>query len=60
MSQVFEENVKIRTLNKTDELKCKCGSVRYTVKVHRDDEGEHRWIAVHCKACGNFLFYNGA
>jgi hypothetical protein len=57
---IFEKNVKMRTLEKTDDLKCECGSVRYTVKVYTNDVGERRWVAVHCKACGAFLFYNGA
>ena len=57
---VFESNVKMQTLNKTDELKYKCGSVRVGVNVFRADGEDRTWCRVVCKACGNLLFYNGA
>lgn len=55
---VYTDNVK--PFNARDELRCKCGSIRYDVKVMPDDDEERCWIEVSCRACGKALFYNGA
>ena len=44
----------------TRELKCKCGSTRVLVELHKDDDGNFTWIECTCKKCFNLLFYTGA
>ncbi len=56
---IFEENVIMSRIEKQD-VKCKCGSIRYNVEVFPDDNGRHLWLMVTCRACGNILYYNGA
>ena len=56
---IFENNIITKKLKK-NELKCKCGSIRYNIEVYKDDNNEYRWIMVSCKKCNKILFYNGA
>jgi|TARA_R100000501_G_C2628942_1_gene123378 hypothetical protein len=57
---IFENNIKMRTMNSTGKLKCKCGSIRMDAKVYPDDWDNKTWIKITCRSCGNWLFYNGA
>jgi len=60
MTGIIENNVRMLKLDKTNELKCKCGGGRTHIKVFNDDNGDRLWIEVVCKDCGSALFYNGA
>ena len=63
MTKVFEDNVKKAGLKK-NRLLCKCGSIRYDIKVYEGDKPdgdfEQPWLMITCRKCGNILFYNGA
>ena len=51
----------VKNPNRTKGLiKCKCGSSRIEASISKDDCESWRWINVKCKACGNWLYYNGA
>ena len=56
---IFEDNIKKGAL-KGHNLLCKCGSIRYSVEIFKDDNNEYSWILLTCKKCGKILYYNGA
>jgi len=57
---IYENNVRMLKLGKTNELKCKCGGMRTHIKVFKDEAGDRALIEVVCKDCGSPLYYNGA